>query len=211
MYVPEAFAIDGTDEVAALLARAPLACLVTHGPEGLFASHLPFVCDLERGVLVGHLARANPQAGLAGDGQALAVFSGPNAYVSPNWYPGKAEHGRVVPTWNYEAVHIYGRITWRDDPDWLRGNVAALTDRFEAGQPRPWSVEDAPEAFIDQLVGAIIGVELRIERVEAKRKLSQNRSDADRAGVVAGLSQSGEAGDQAIARLMDSKGAEGAL
>jgi transcriptional regulator len=207
VYVPDAFTVEDRNEIAALLERAPLACLITHGPKGLFASHLPFVCDLERGVLAGHLARANPHAGVAGDGQALAVFSGPNAYVSPNWYPGKAEHGRVVPTWNYEAVHVHGRLIWHEDADWLRRNVTALTDRFEAGQPKPWSIEDAPDVFIDRLLAAIVGVELRIERIEAKRKLSQNRPAADQAGVVAGLVQSAKASDREIARLMDSKGA----
>jgi transcriptional regulator len=141
-----------------------------------------------------------PDSG-ASSGEALVVFAGPHADVSPGWYPSKAEHGRVVPTWNYEAVHVYGELVWRDERDWLLANVAALSDRFEAAQDRPWSVDDAPADFIARLAAGIVGVELRITRVEAKRKLSQNRSEADRQGVVAGLERSGET---AVAALMRS-------
>ena len=202
MHQPPVFAVSDPGEIALMLERAPLALLVTHGPDGLFASHLPMLVDLQRGVLAGHLARANPHRSLAGEGEAMAVFSGPNAYVSPSWYPSKAEHGRVVPTWNYEAVHVYGALSWHDDADWLRANVAALSARFEAGRPAPWSIEDAPAGFIEGLARGIVGVELAITRVEAKAKLSQNRGEADRAGVVAGLSASGIAGDAAVARVM---------
>ncbi len=200
MYVPDAFAVTDADEIAAMLARAPLGCLVTHGPGGLFASHLPMIH--RDGRLEGHLARANPHRSLDGGGEALVVFAGPDAYVSPNWHPSKAEHGRVVPTWNYEAVHVYGELNWREEPAWLLANVTALTERFEADQARPWAVSDAPEAFVGRLTAAIVGVDLRITRVEAKRKLSQNRGEADRLGVAAGLGESAEAGDRAVAALM---------
>jgi transcriptional regulator len=197
MYVPDAFAVTEPDEIAAMLVRAPLGCLVTHGPQGLFASHLPL---LHRdGRLEGHLARINPHRSLDGDGEALVVFPGPDAYVSPGWYPSKAEHGRVVPTWNYETVHVYGALTWHEDRDWLLANVAALSDRFEAAQDRPWSVADAPADYVSRLAAGIVGVELRITRIEAKRKLSQNRGEADRQGVLAGLERGGET---AIAALM---------
>jgi len=192
MYLPDAFTVTDATQVADLLRSLPFGILVTHGPEGLFASHLPFVHKLEAGRLQGHLARANPHRALADGDQALVVFQGVSAYVSPNWYPAKAEHGRVVPTWNYEAVHVYGRVTWRDEPDWLRANVDALTARFEAAQPSPWATSDAPGAFIDQMLNGIVGVDLAIERVEAKRKLSQNRSAADRDGVISGLRGKGE-------------------
>lgn len=202
MYLPDAFAVTDEAEIDGLLVRAPLGALITHGPEGLFASHLPFVHDRASGVLAGHLARANPHRSKAGEGQALVIFQGPNAYVSPNWYPSKAEHGKVVPTWNYEAVHVHGAIVWREEAEWLRANVEALTTRFESGQPRPWTLEDAPEGYIDRLALAIIGVEFHIERIEAKRKLSQNRSDADRQGVIAGLAESAAEQDRRVADLM---------
>lgn len=199
MYAPDAFAVTDAVEVEGMLNRAPLGCLVTQGPDGLFASHLPFVHDRGSGTLAGHLARANPHRSAACDGEALVIFQGPNAYVTPSWYPSKAAHGRVVPTWNYEAVHVYGEIVWREDADWLRANVEALTRRFEAGRSIPWSVEDAPVAYVDRLIAGVVGVELRIMRVEAKRKLSQNRPQADREGVIAGL----EIGDgQPVADLM---------
>jgi len=191
MYLPDAFAVTDPAEIKDLLARTPLGSLITHGPDGLFATHLPFVHDAARGVLAGHLARANPHRDKAGDGQALVIFQGADAYVTPSWYPSKAEHGKVVPTWNYEAVHVYGVIAWREEPEWLRANVEALTRRFEAGQATPWAVDDAPQGYIDKLARGIVGVEFHIERIEAKRKLSQNRSDADRQGVAVGLAEQG--------------------
>lgn len=202
MYVPDHFAVTDADEVAEMLRRTPFGCLITHGPDGLFASHLPFLHDPQRGVLAGHLARANPHERLATEGEALVVFQGPHAYVSPGWYPSKAEHGRVVPTWNYEAVHVYGRLSWRRDRDWLLGLVTALTKRFEAAQPAPWRVDDAPADHIERLLGAIVGLEVRIERVVAKRKFSQNRPQADVHGVVAGLSASPAELDRALAEAM---------
>ncbi len=202
MYLPEAFAATDKAEIDDLLRRMPFGSLITHGPSGLFASHLPFVHNAVDGVLAGHLARANPHRDVAADAEALVIFQGANAYVSPNWYPSKAEHGRVVPTWNYEAVHVYGRVRWRDEADWLRANVAALTQRFEADQPKPWALDDAPAEHVDRLLRAIVGVELRIERIEAKRKLSQNRSEADRQGVICGLSAGLSDQDRAVARVM---------
>jgi transcriptional regulator len=202
MYLPEAFAVTDEAEINDLLRRTPFGSLVTHGPRGLFATPLPLLHDPQTGVLAGHMARANPHRDLADDGEAMVIFLGLNTYVSPNWYPSKAVHGRVVPTWNYETVHVYGRICWREDADWLRANVAALTERFEAGQPRPWAIDDAPAAFVDRLLDGVIGVELRIERIEAKRKLSQNRSEADRQGVISALAQAGSDQDRALASAM---------
>ena len=211
MYTPEHFAVTDSAEIDALLRQMPFGSLITHGPMGLFASQLPLIHDAASGLLCGHLARANPHRDRAeADGEALVIFQGANAYVSPNWYRSKAEHGRVVPTWNYETVHVYGRIGWREEPDWLLANVTALTERFEADQPKPWAVADAPAEHVERLLRGIIGVELRIERIEAKRKLSQNRSDADRQGVISGLSAGASDQGRAVARAMrglDGKGA----
>jgi transcriptional regulator len=202
MYVPSAFVVADETEINEMLERIPLGTLITHDPEGLFASHLPFVHYPQDKILAGHLARANPHRSRAGKSEALVIFQGLNAYVTPNWYPSKAEHGRVVPTWNYEAIHVYGRIYWHENPEWLRANVEALTKRFEADQPRPWKLEDAPADHVDSLIRGIVGVEFHIDRVEAKRKLSQNRSDADRQGVISGLSNSGVEQNRYFAEIM---------
>jgi transcriptional regulator len=202
MYVPSAFAVTDPAALGAMIGRLPFGCLVTHGPEGLYASHLPLLHDRDRGLLMGHLARANPHRSLASDQEALIVLQGPSAYVSPNGYASKAVDGRVVPTWNYEAVHLYGRIRWREDAAWLRANVAALTDRFEADQPAPWAIGDAPADFTSGLLKGIVGMEFAITRIEAKQKLSQNRSAADRAGVIAALSAGAHDQDRAVAALM---------
>lgn len=210
MYVPSHFAASEV-EVGQLLASGALVDLVSAGPDGLLCTPLPMLFEASGdgpGSLVGHVARNNPHwslgasgeplaaggeslaAGgesLAPGGESLAIVRGPDAYVSPNWYASKAEHGRVVPTWNYLTAHVYGRLVVHDDVEWLRGLVTRLTDFHEATQPAPWRVSDAPASFIDGQLRAIVGVELVISRVEAKAKLSQNRSEADRAGVVAGL------------------------
>ena len=202
MYAPSAFAIDDPRAVAELLARAPLATLVVSTPDGLEAAHLPLLYDAAAGVLTGHLTRANPIAPLDGV-QALAVFGGASAYVSPGFYPSKREHGRVVPTWNYEAVHVHGRLERFDDPASLRAVVATLSDRFEAERSEPWSVDDAPEPYLAGMLRAIVGVRLHVERIEGVRKLSQNRDAADRAGVREGLAASARPGDQTVAALME--------
>ncbi len=202
MYVPAAFAVTDPVEIEAILGRLDFGCLVTHDADGLFASHLPFLYDAERRVLRGHLARANPQWRRAETAEALAIFQGPNAYVSPGWYPSKGEHGRVVPTWNYEVVHVYGRLDWRMDEGWLIGFLAALTDRFERRRAAPWAITDAPVDYVRGLAGAIVGLELQAERVEAKRKLSQNRSEPDRMGVAAALAASDDPSERALGTIM---------
>ena len=202
MYIPAAFAVTDPAEIAAMLARARLATLVTQGPEGLYASHLPMIHQPERGALVGHLARTNPHRARAGDGEALAIFELGEAYVSPAYYPSRAT-GRVVPTWNYEVVHVYGRLTWHDEADWLGDNVAALTARFEAARDRsPWSLAEAQADYLAGMVRGTVGVELAIGRIEAKRKLSQNRTPADRDGAIAALSASDRDEDRAVAASM---------
>jgi transcriptional regulator len=195
------FTVTEGAEIEAMLASVRLGSLVTHGPAGLCVTHMPFLYDASTRTLRGHIARSNAQRGRDGGGDALALFVGPNAYVSPNSYPSKQQHGQVVPTWNYQSVEVYGALRWTDDRDWLRTNVAALTDRFEAEQHKPWSLSDAPADYVERLLGAIVGVELAVSRVEARRKLSQNRTEPDRLGVLAGF-LAGDAAEQAVAELM---------
>ena len=152
---------------------------------------LPFVYDRGTRTLRGHLARGNDQWRRPVVGEALVIVRGPDAYISPGWYPSKAEHGRVVPTWNYVTAHVYGRLAVHDNPAWVERNVRDLTECHEAGRPQPWSVDDAPRQFIEGQLRAIVGVELAITRIEAKFKLSQNRSAADIDGVISGLTIDG--------------------
>lgn len=186
MYLPPKFAPSAQD-VAAALSRAGFAQLVTTGADGLLVTPLPLLYDAERHALLGHVARANPHWRAAGD-PSVAILTGPDAYVSPGFYATKAETGKVVPTWNYEVLNVYGRLTVHDDADWLRDLVTRLTDHHEAGREEPWRVTDAPETFIRGQLNAIVGVEIAIERVEAKAKMSQNQPARNRDGVVAGLS-----------------------
>ncbi|MGP4031010.1 FMN-binding negative transcriptional regulator [Pseudarthrobacter sp. 1C304] len=194
MYVPQHFAADH-DVVRDLLANAGAANLVTSTERGLLATLLPFVYDPavgEHGALLGHFARNNEQWQVPAQGEALAIIQRSDAYISPNWYPSKADHGRVVPTWNYTTAHAYGRLVIHDDPEWVDGLVRRLTAQHEAASDRPWAVDDAPARYIAGQLRAIVGVELVITRVEAKRKLSQNRPEADIDGVIAGLRARGE-------------------
>jgi transcriptional regulator len=187
MYQPAAFVQADPAALHALMRGFPLATLVHAGADGLTADHLPLELDADAGVLRGHVARANPLWRRAAGQRVLAVFHGPQGYVSPGWYPAKAEHGKVVPTWNYAVVHAHGTLRVIDDADWLRALVGRLTDRHEAAQARPWAVGDAPPDYLAAMLAAIVGIELPIERLEGKWKLSQNRAAADRRGVVAGL------------------------
>ncbi len=206
MYTPSSFAIDDLQDLHQQILATRLAMLVTHGEQGLQASHIPLLLDTEQGpngTLYGHLAKANPQwKELQNGAEALVIFAGADAYVSPGFYPAKAEHGKVVPTWNYVAVHAYGRAEVFSDADRLLNLVSALTDRHEASRAQPWKVADAPADYIDGMLRAIVGFALPIERLEGKRKLSQNRSAADIAGVREGLAASPDAQDQALAHLM---------
>ncbi|MFI5782976.1 FMN-binding negative transcriptional regulator [Nocardia sp. NPDC051570] len=190
MYVPAHFTAD-EQAVDDLLARHGAADLITATSGGLVATMLPFVYDAEAGTLRGHLARNNDQWRQPVVGEALVIVRGPDAYISPSWYATKAEHGRVVPTWNYVTAHVYGRLVVHDDPVWVEQLIRELTERYEGGRPSPWSVDDAPPQFIAGQLRAIVGIELMITRVEAKYKLSQNRSAADIDGVISGLTESG--------------------
>lgn len=198
MYVPPAFREDRPQAIHALIEAHPLALLVSTGEDGPTANPVPMLLDPSAGVLRCHLARANGQIGELRAAQAagrevLAVFQGPQAYISPGWYASKAEHGRVVPTWNYLIVQVRGVPRVIEDADWLRGQVGALTDRHEAGLADPWSVGDAPEGFVAAQLRGIVGLELPLTRVTGKWKASQNRPAADRAGVIAGLEAAGDA------------------
>jgi transcriptional regulator len=202
MYVPEHFAADDPDALIARIARRWAGLLVTVEADGTpVATHLPIVWDANNKIARGHIARANPQW-RGGASRGLIILRGPEAYVSPNWYPSKAEHGKAVPTWNYEAVHISGRVEWFDAPAALEAVVRDLTILHEGDHANPWRIEDAPRDYIDGLLRGIVGVALHAERIEAKRKLSQNKSVADRDGVALGLSQSGDAIAQEMAGLV---------
>jgi transcriptional regulator len=202
MYVPPAFATDDADALQ-VLERAAFGALVTHGAEGLAATQLPFLVERDPLKLIGHVARSNPHW-REGDGAAMLIVQGANAYVSPSAYPSKAEHGRVVPTWNYEVVHVHGTLRWFEDRARLLRVVERLTARFERDRQHPWAVSDAPDDYIERMLAAIVGVEFHVARIEAARKLSQNRNAADRDGVLTALSASPEQGDQAVAEAMRS-------
>jgi transcriptional regulator len=202
MYVPRFNALTDDEEIRRLVAGVGAGELITGGLDGYpLATRLPLVWGSDRVLL--HVARANPHwRSIEPATPALLVVTGPEAYISPSYYATKAEHGRVVPTWNYSAVHITGRLTVHTDPVWLRHQVGLLTDTMESGRAERWSVEDAPAPYVDQQLKAIVGLELLVERVEGKAKLSQNRSDEDRAGVVAGLRETGMARDAEVAEAM---------
>jgi transcriptional regulator len=206
MYVPKAFAIDDLQALQQQILGTRLAVLVTQGEQGLQASHLPLLLKPDEGphgTLYGHFANANRQwQDLQNGAEALVIFAGADAYVSPGFYPAKAEHGKVVPTWNYVAVHAYGSAEVFTDAGRLLDLVSALTDRHEASRTEPWKVADAPADYIDGMLKAIVGFALPIQRLEGKRKLSQNRNSADIAGVREGLSASPDIHDQALAHLM---------
>jgi transcriptional regulator len=194
MYVPAHFAMDDP-QVRELLASHGAADLITVTSQGLLATMLPFVFDPAigpHGALLGHVARNNEQWKVPAQGESLVIVRGADAYISPGWYQSKAEHGRVVPTWNYLTAHVYGQLVVHDDPVWVEALVRRLTERQERSRAEPWSVDGAPARFVSGQLRAIVGLELRITRVEAKAKLSQNRPDADIDGVIAGLTASGD-------------------
>jgi transcriptional regulator len=199
VYVPAQFAPD-EDDVRQLLAHHAAADLITAGPDGLEATMLPLLHDRDEGTLLGHFARNNDHWKRADGQRCLVIVRGPDSYITPSWYASKAEHGRVVPTWNYVTAHVHGSVTVHDDVDWLESVVRRLTDAHEADRPTPWNVDDAPEKFFRGQLRAIVGVEVHIERIDAKFKLSQNRPGADIDGVVAGLRSVGDTvGAEAVA------------
>ena len=205
MYLPPAFRDEELPSLHQTMRDARLANFVTSTAEGLMASPLPLFLAADEGpygTLYGHLARANSQWKLPPSGDAMALFVGPDAYISPAWYPSKAEHHRVVPTWNYVAVHAYGAVEFFDDADRLLDVVSRLTNLHETGSKTPWSVSDAPKEFIAAQLRGIVGLRMPITRIDGKRKMSQNRSVEDRAGVVAGLNASERPSDRIVAGLI---------
>jgi transcriptional regulator len=207
MYEPALFRVEEKDQLIAFLRAHPLGLLIVQGAEkdaeDVSADLIPFLVDDQGLSLRAHFARANPllQA-LATPRRVLAVFCGPQAYVSPGHYPSKVEHGRVVPTWNYSMVQVRGFARLREAPEWIAGQVAELTRRQEAGRSAPWSLEDAPKDFIEAQLRAIVGLEINIEDLRGKYKLSQNRSSPDRLGARAGLAQENSPDAQAVAAMM---------
>jgi transcriptional regulator len=205
MYVPAHFEENRKEVLHQLIAGFPLGSLVTMGPDGLDANHIPFEFDAGKGphgTLRAHVARANPvwqQAAERPD--ALVIFQGPTAYISPNWYPSKHEAHRQVPTWNYMVVHAHGRIAVHDDEAFVRGLVARLTRKMEAGEPVPWKMGDAPADFIAQMLGAIVGIEIEVTKLTGKWKLGQNKASVDRRGAADALGQRSEE-QRAVAEAM---------
>jgi transcriptional regulator len=202
MYLPAHFEEQRVDVLHTLIRSHPLGLLVTQGSAGLQANSIPFLIDAEptpHGTLRAHVARANPVWRDAG-GEVLVVFEGPQAYISPGWYPSKAEHGKVVPTWNYVLVQARGRLRAIEDAAWLHALVTRLTDTHEATQAKPWAVQDAPRDYIDTMLRAIVGVEIELTALTGKWKVSQNRSAGDRDGVGRGLAQRPERSAHDMAR-----------
>ena len=206
MYLPSHFEVTDVTALHALIREHPLGAIVTNGPQGLEANHVPFEIDPEpapHGKLLAHVARANPLwRRTDADSEVLVIFQGPSGYITPSWYPTKKETGKVVPTYNYAVVHAYGRLRAIEDRQWLRAFVEHLTDRHESARAEPWHIGDTPASYIDQMVGAIVGIEVTVTRLVGKWKMSQNRTPADRLGVAAGLEASASADDRAMARLV---------
>jgi transcriptional regulator len=202
MYRPRVHAVDDETQMRAMVRAAGAAELVTVGADGYpRATLLPILWIGD--TVIAHMARANAHWREIGEhAPALLVCAGPQAYVSPGWYASKAEHGRVVPTWNYATVHLRGRVRVHDDPGWVRTAVTRLTERHEAGRPHPWHVTDAPPDFVEGQLRAIVGIEIAVQSAQGKAKLSQNRSAEDRRGVIAGLEREGRSGASAIAQAM---------
>ncbi|MFY1665896.1 FMN-binding negative transcriptional regulator [Pseudomonas sp. Pseu.R1] len=205
MYTPSYFKDEDLVSLHRQIEGTRLATLVTADDAGLQAIHVPLLLAPTQGpngTLYGHLAKANPQWKALASGEALVIFQGADAYISPSFYAAKAEHGKVVPTWNYLAVHAYGHAEVFTDPARLLEIVSGLTDKHEAGRDSPWAVSDAPADYIEKMLHGIVGFAIPIERLEGKRKLNQNRSAEDIMGVSKGLASSPHPHDQEIARLM---------
>jgi transcriptional regulator len=205
MYTPPAFREEDPATLRKIIREARLSTFVTATAEGLVATPLPLLLDEtegRHGVLYGHVAKANPQWRASPIGDALVIFSGPNAYITPSWYAAKKEHGRVVPTWNYVAAHAYGPVEFFEDAKRLHDIVTRLTDLYERPREQPWAISDAPGQFIQSQLKGIVGLRVPITRIEGKRKMSQNRPEADRQGVARGLERSEREGDRQVAAMI---------
>jgi transcriptional regulator len=208
VYIPQANKEDRIPALHKLMQDQPFASLITVGTSGLFASHIPMVLEQNgaNGLLKGHISRANTQwRDHSPSVEALAIFSGPQHYISPSWYPEKQETGKVVPTWNYVVVHAYGYLKVVEDGEWLMAHLMNLTNIHEAGSPVPWKIADAPASYIASLTKGIVGLEMPIERLEGKWKLSQNRSEQDRDGVARGLAELNTSESLAMKALVEQR------
>jgi transcriptional regulator len=208
MYIPRANQEDRISVLHKLIEDQPFASLITVGSSGLFASHIPMVLEQNgaKGRLKGHISRANTQwRDYTPSVEALAIFSGPQHYITPSWYPEKQETGKVVPTWNYVVVHAYGYLKVIEDGEWLMAHLENLTKTHEAGFAVPWKVEDAPADYIASMAKGIVGLEIAIERLEGKWKVSQNRSERDRGGVARGLAELNTTESLAMAALVEER------
>ena len=206
MYIPKHFEETDVAKMHELIRSHPLATLVTLTPSGLNANHIPLILtesDNEAGVLHGHVARSNPMwRDAQREREVLAVFQSAEAYISPNWYATKEQTGKVVPTWNYAVVHAHGFMTVHEDAEWLRTQITKMTNLREASFPVPWKVTDAPADYIEKLIGAIVGIEIVVNRLEGKWKVSQNQPIENRAGVIEGLTRRGDDGDIEMSKLI---------
>jgi transcriptional regulator len=206
MYIPKHFEETNVATLHELIQSHPLGAWVTYSEGELVANHIPFLLDAargEHGTLIGHVARANPiWRSLSSDADSLVMFQGPNAYISPSWYPSKQNAGEVVPTWNYAIVHTHGRARAIQDRDWLHDVVQRLTNTHEANQTYPWKVSDAPHDYIQRMLGSIVGIEIPLSKLTGKWKVSQNRPTEDKLGVVAGLLASDNSAATAMSELV---------
>jgi transcriptional regulator len=206
MYLPAHFEENRREVLDALIAAQPFGTIVTNGPNGLDANHIPFEFEPERGpfgTLRAHVARSNPLWREApASPETLVIFQGPTAYISPTWYPSKADTHKAVPTWNYMVVHAHGRIVVHDDENYVRGVVARLTRKMEAGESTPWKMGDAPADYLTQMLGAIVGLEIEVTKLVGKWKLSQNRTEADIRGAAGALAERETDEQRAVSQAM---------
>jgi transcriptional regulator len=209
MYIPKHFAEERIPVLHGFIEAHPFGTLTTMGESGLIASHIPIVLERESGtmgLLKGHISRANSQwRDFSPEVDALAIFSGVEHYITPSWYPEKAETGKVVPTWNYVAVHVYGRIRIVEDATWLRAHLEMLTNIHEAEMTAPWRVSDAPEEYVAAMMRGIVGIEMAVARIDGKWKVSQNRAEKDRRGVAAGLGELSTAESDTMQALVEER------
>lgn len=205
MFTPKYFEQQNPEALHDLIQKRPLATLVINTSSGLCANHIPLrlIQNASAGiVLQGHIAKANPLWKEKSTGEALAIFQGADSYISPNWYPTKQAHGKVVPTWNYVAVHASGKIRFITEPDWKMNFLNSLTTEHEASQENPWAVSDAPEEFTEKMLSAIVGFEIAVHELCGKWKISQNQIEKNHSGVINGLSASADTNANALARVM---------
>lgn len=206
MYSPERFKQNNRDQLHALIRAKPFATLISHSENGLEANHLPFYLKVIKGkqVLQGHVAKANPLwKSTQENAEVLVIFQGCDSYISPSLYPAKQVHGKVVPTWNYQVVHVQGRMSYRHDEAWKLAMLNALTQQQEAQQAQPWAVSDAPECYLQTMMSAIVGLEIEISSISGKWKLSQNQTEENRQGVISGLSSMNDGESKRMAELVD--------